>query len=109
MRKAASAASAGALRRPPVCDAQAIGDLGNGGRAVARQKFDRDASGLERRNHVLGILAQTFEDWELIVVDDGSTDRTPDVVAGYGDARIRYHRQENAGRAAARSAPDDMP
>ncbi len=44
-----------------------------------------------------------MRDFELIVVDDGSTDTTPDGVAPYLD-RIRYVRQENRGKAAARNA-----
>ena len=35
------------------------------------------------------ILAQTYEDFELLVVDDGSTDATPDIVRSYGDRRVR--------------------
>ena len=38
---------------------------------------------------VNSILAQTFEDFELIVVDDGSTDRTAEVLADYSDPRLR--------------------
>jgi glycosyltransferase involved in cell wall biosynthesis len=39
---------------------------------------------------------------EVIVVDDGSTDETPQIAAHYGE-RIRYYRQENAGLSAARN------
>ncbi|MEA2236557.1 MAG: hypothetical protein QOC81_1281 [Thermoanaerobaculia bacterium] len=45
------------------------------------------------------ILAQTYRDFECIVVDDGSTDDTPRILADYAarDSRIRVIRQENAG------------
>lgn len=49
------------------------------------------------------VLAQTFRDFELIVVDDGSTDDTRDLVAAYTDPRIRYVFQENSGLSAARN------
>jgi glycosyltransferase involved in cell wall biosynthesis len=42
------------------------------------------------------VLAQTFRDYELIIVDDGSTDDTEEVVKRYGD-KIKYLRQENRG------------
>lgn len=45
-------------------------------------------------------LGQTFADFELIVVDDGSTDQTPDVVASYDDERIvSIRREENSASA----------
>lgn len=47
------------------------------------------------------ILDQTFAPYEIIVVDDGSTDNTKAVVDGFGD-RVRYIFQENAGPAVAR-------
>jgi len=51
---------------------------------------------------IASVLSQSCRDLELIVVDDGSTDETPAVVAPYLD-RIRYVRQDHAGKAAARN------
>ncbi len=55
------------------------------------------------REAVDSVLAQDFRDFELIVVDDGSTDDTPRLLQEYGDA-IRVFRQENRGVSAARNA-----
>ncbi|MBQ5484196.1 MAG: glycosyltransferase family 2 protein [Lachnospiraceae bacterium] len=51
------------------------------------------------------VLAQTYTNWEMIVVDDGSSDGSADLVRSYEkkDARIRLICQENAGSAAARN------
>jgi glycosyltransferase involved in cell wall biosynthesis len=48
------------------------------------------------------VLAQTYQDYEVIVVDDGSTDHTAQVVKQYGKA-VRYLRQTNQGVAASRN------
>lgn len=48
-------------------------------------------------------LAQEHTDFELVVVDDGSTDATADAIEQLDDARIVYVRQDNAGPAAARN------
>jgi MoaA/NifB/PqqE/SkfB family radical SAM enzyme len=61
------------------------------------------------RAHLIGdaiasVRAQSFKDWELLVVDDGSRDRTPEVIDGFLiDRRIRYVRQDHMGHAAARN------
>lgn len=55
------------------------------------------------RDALDSVFAQTWRDFELIVVDDGSTDGTQEALAArYGD-RVTYVRQENAGSGAARN------
>ena len=50
------------------------------------------------------VLAQTYENWELIIVDDCSTDNTDAVVAKYNDKRIKYLKNEkNSGAAVSRN------
>jgi len=61
------------------------------------------------RAHLVGrairsVLNQTYQDFELIVVDDASTDNTEEVIRSFDDNRIRYIRHdENKGAAAARN------
>lgn len=51
------------------------------------------------------VLAQSLADFEIIVIDDGSSDGTANVLADYIDRElISYHRQENGGVASARNA-----
>lgn len=50
------------------------------------------------------VLAQTYENWELLIVDDCSTDNTEEVVKSFGDDRIRYLKNEqNSGAALSRN------
>ena len=54
---------------------------------------------------IRSVLDQSFEDFELVVTDDGSTDGTPDVIASFTDARVRFERlRTNRGIAAAMNA-----
>ncbi|HVN59817.1 MAG TPA: glycosyltransferase family 2 protein [Gaiellaceae bacterium] len=52
---------------------------------------------------VESVLAQTYEDVTLHVVDDGSTDGTENYVRAISDPRVRYLRKENGGQASARN------
>lgn len=53
---------------------------------------------------IQSVLNQTYQDFELIVVDDASTDNTEEVVKDFKDNRIRYiYHDENKGGAAARN------
>lgn len=49
------------------------------------------------------VLAQSFTNWELIIVDDGSTDRSLQTVRAYSDHRISVYPQTNQGVCAARN------
>jgi len=55
------------------------------------------------RKAIESVLAQSYTDWELIVVDDGSTDNSSTVVEGTTDNRIRHLRQENQGVSSTRN------
>lgn len=54
------------------------------------------------RRTIDSVLAQTYTGYEIIVVDDGSTDNTGDIVKNYG-SKVRYIYQQNAGDGAARN------
>lgn len=56
------------------------------------------------RRTIDSILKQTFQDFEIIVVDDGMKERAEEVVKSFGDSRIRYiHHETNKGGGAARN------
>lgn len=49
------------------------------------------------------VIKQSYQDWELVAVDDGSTDNTQNVVKSFNDPRIKYVYQNNSERSAARN------
>jgi len=52
---------------------------------------------------IQSVLQQTYFNWTLTIIDDGSTDNTKEVVESFNDPRITYVYQENAERSAARN------
>lgn len=52
---------------------------------------------------IQSVLDQTYDHLELLLIDDGSTDNTENVIAQFNDSRLKYVRQENKGAAAARN------
>ena len=46
------------------------------------------------------ILNQSFQDFEIVIIDDGSSDQTASIIDQYDDPRIRYHHQANSGKPA---------
>lgn len=50
------------------------------------------------------VLTQNLQDWELVIVDDGSNDATPQIIERYIDPRLVILRQTNQGEASARNA-----
>lgn len=83
----ASGSGSGSHRRSPLVSV--IIPIYNGGASISRA--------------LLSVFDQTFTDFEVICVDDGSTDDTPAILAGFGD-RIRVLRQANRGFPGARNA-----
>lgn len=55
------------------------------------------------REAIESVLIQNYQNIELVIVNDGSTDRTEQAVRGFDDRRIRYFAQTNAGPSAARN------
>ena len=58
---------------------------------------------------IQSVINQTYENWELVIVDDCSNDNTEEIVASFNDKRIKYHRLEkNSGAAVARTTAMKM-
>ena len=53
---------------------------------------------------VESVLSQSFDDFEIVICDDGSHDNTAGTITAFNEQRIRYFRQENKGVSAARNA-----
>ena len=53
---------------------------------------------------IRSVIGQTYGDFELIIVDDGSTDSTAEIAASFDDERVKYiRREQNGGVGAARN------
>ena len=57
------------------------------------------------RETIESVIAQTYTDWEMIIVDDGSKDNTAEIVRSYAekDSRIILIQQQNGGSSSARN------
>ncbi len=53
---------------------------------------------------IQSVLEQSYHSWELVIVDDGSTDNTVEIITQFNDPRIKVFGQVNAGEATARNA-----
>ena len=52
---------------------------------------------------LMSLVSQSYQNFEILVIDDGGTDHTEDVVKAFADPRITYYWKENAERGAARN------
>ena len=49
------------------------------------------------------VISQTYQNWELLIINDGSTDNTGEVIRNFADDRIRYFEKKNGGVSTARN------
>lgn len=54
------------------------------------------------------VIAQNHENWELLIINDGSQDRSGAIIQNYKDSRIKYFEQKNSGVSAARNVGLDQ-
>lgn len=52
---------------------------------------------------ISSVLNQSYNNWELIIINDGSTDETENAIKIFQDQRIKYHKKENGGVSSARN------
>lgn len=55
------------------------------------------------KESIQSVINQSYINWELIIINDGSLDNTEEVIKSFSDTRIRYYKQENKGVSAARN------
>ena len=65
-------------------------------------------SGRFIRQTVESVINQTFQDLEIVIVDDGSHDNTKQIISSFKDARIRYFYKDNEGLAFTRNKAIDL-
>ena len=58
-------------------------------------------------NSIKSIINQTYQNWELVIIDDGSSDNTEEIISSFNDDRIKYFYKKNEERSIARNVGID--